>query len=137
MGGCTRTKFTWVDVHVGEGADEGEEDTKADGEARAQGRVLHMHRPSRERRAAGVSGALHATLLIYGEIDERGAKQVEAREEVEVRGEAEMFGDTSRDDSADEIARLVAGDVGGKCGRRVGGAVMLAEISERDISALV
>jgi hypothetical protein len=102
------------EVHVGKGADEGEQDAEADGEARAQGRVLQMHDPGGEVGAHAVGGGPHRRGLLHGEIDEQGAEQVEGGKEVEIGGEPEMVGDTGRDQPPDQIARHVAGDVGGE-----------------------
>jgi hypothetical protein len=69
--------------------------------------------------------------LLHGEINKQGAEQIEDGKEVEIGGEPEMVGDTGRDQPADQIARHVAGDVGGEGRRRILRAVMLAEIGKR------
>ncbi len=67
-------------------------------------------------RAHAFPDAAHRRCLLHGEIDERRAGEIEQREEIEIGGEAEMIGDAGGDQPPDEIARHVAGDVGGKRG---------------------
>ena len=49
-----------------------------------------------------------------GVIDKSGASQIDRGKEIEVRGQAEMVDDRSRDQPANEVAGDVAGDVGGE-----------------------
>ena len=70
--------------------------------------------------------------LLDGEIDEGGAEQIERGEEIEIGGEAEMVGDGRRDQAPDQVAGDIAGDVGRERARRVGRAVVLAEIGKRE-----
>ena len=81
-------------------------------------------------RAAG-SDLLHRRGLRDREVDQHGAGEIERREEVEIRGEAQMVGDRGRDQAADEIARDIAGDVGGERAAGVHGAALLAQIGQR------
>ena len=74
---------------------------------------------------------LHGRGLMHREVDQQRAGQVESREDVEVRGQAQVIGERRRDQPADQIARDIARDVGGEGAGRVGGAVFLAEIGER------
>ena len=67
-----------------------------------------------------------------GVIDEHRAREIERRKEVEIRGKAEVVSDRGRHQAANEIARDIAGDVGGKGATGVGGAALLAQISERE-----
>ncbi len=91
-----------------------------------------MHDPRLEMRAHASAHVLHRRRLLDGEIDQGGAEQIERGEEIEIGGEAEMVGDGRRDQPPDQVAGDVAGDVGGKRARRVGRAVMLAEIGKRE-----
>ena len=75
---------------------------------------------------------MHGLRLLDGEIDQHRAKQIEHGEEIEIRRQSEMIGHARRDQAPDEVARHVAGDVGGEGAGRIGGAVMLAKISERE-----
>jgi hypothetical protein len=124
-GGCN-------EIHISEGANEGEQDAEADGKARAQGWVLEMHDPGLEVRAHGGGHALHAGRLLHGEIDQHCADQVERGEEVEIGGKTEMVCYRGGDQTPNQIARDISGDIGGEGARRVGGAVVLTEISERE-----
>ena len=81
-------------------------------------------------RAHASAHVLHRRCLLDGEIDERCAEQIERGKEVEISGDTEMVGDGCRDQAPDEVAGNVAGDVGGEGARRIGRAVMLAEISK-------
>ena len=120
------------EIDVGEGADEREQDAEADAESRAQPRVAQMRDPRRERRAGGRRHLHHRRGLRDGEVDEHRAGEIERREEIEVRGKAQVVGDRGRNQAADEIAGDIAGDIGGEGATGVGCAAFLAEISQRE-----
>ncbi len=82
-----------------------------------------------ERASAGARR--HRRRAVDGERDERRTGEVEQREGVEVRGEAEMVRQARREEPADQIARDIARDVGGEGAGGIGRAAVLAEIGQR------
>jgi hypothetical protein len=65
-----------------------------------------------------------------GVIDKHGAGQVDRRKEIEVRGQAKMIDDRSRDQPANKVAGHIAGDVSSKCTVGVHVAALFAKIGE-------
>jgi hypothetical protein len=87
--------------------------------------MIHM-------RVHGGPHVVHGLGLLNGEIDQYRAEQIEHGEEIEVGRQPEMIGDAGRDQPPDEIARHIAGDVGGKGAGRIRGGVVLAKIGKRE-----
>ena len=79
----------------------------------------------------GSPEAVRGRRPLYGEIHERGAGEIERREEIEVRRQPEMIGHRRGDEPSDEIAGDIAGDVGGRSRGGVDRTRMFAEIGER------
>ena len=79
--------------------------------------ILQMHDPGGEVGSHARPGLPHRLGPLHGEIDEQCAKQVERGEEIEIGGEAKMVGDGGGEKPPDQVARHVAGDVGGEGGR--------------------
>ena len=65
-------------------------------------------------------------------IDEHSACEIECREEVEIRGETEVVRNRRRYETANEVARDIASDVGGEGATGVGCAALLAQICKRE-----
>src|SRR3984957_8705825 len=74
----------------------------------------------------------HARRGLDGEPDQNCPHHVEACEHLEVRRETKMIRHTRRDETADQVTRNIAGDVGGERRRRVALDRMIAHISERE-----
>ena len=91
-----------------------------------------MQAPDREWRAGQGLRRFHRFGARNREIHQNRTGEIEGREDVEIRCQAEMVGHRGRDQSADQIARDVAGDVGRECASRVLGTARLAEIRERE-----
>ena len=102
------------EIHVGERADEGEQDAEADAEARPQWWVAQMLQPDRKRRRRCRLVGHHRRGARMREIDQHGAGEIERCEEIEVCRQTQMVGDAGGNQPADQIARDIAGDVGGE-----------------------
>src|SRR5262249_34043162 len=91
-----RTDAKWRlhehEIDIGEGADEGEQDAKADGEARPKRWILEMHDPGFKMRAHAWAGRLHARGPLHRKINQQRTGKVECGKEIEVGGEAEVIG---------------------------------------------
>ena len=86
------------------------------------------------RREAAIAPSphrMHRLDALDGEIDQHRAGEIEQREEIEIRRQAEIVGDRGRDQPADQIAGDVAGDVGGERAAGIHRAALLAEIGQR------
>src|SRR5579885_1873132 len=83
-------------IDIGENANEGEENAKADHEGGAKGAIAQMRG---KHMCCGVSLrvlGLHRLHMIDRQIDEDRAGDIEASEDKEVTGQAEMIGDRRR-----------------------------------------
>jgi hypothetical protein len=74
---------------------------------------------------------MHRLDPIDREIDQGSARHIEDGEKVEIPGQAESVHDRCRNEAAEQVARYIAGDVGGKCAARLYCAALLPEIGER------
>ena len=77
-----------------------------------------------------VMGAAAAAPSGNGEIGKQRTQQVQDGEGVEGAGKPEVLGCARRYQTADEIARYIARDVGGECGGSIGRRVALAEMRQ-------
>src|SRR5262249_20870511 len=75
-------------------------------------------------------GLLHRSRARNGEVDEDSACEIERREKIKIPGEPQMIGKRRRHQAADEIARNIAGDVGGEGAGGGGSAAVLSQIGE-------
>ena len=119
------------EIHVGEGADEGEQDQEADGEGGAQCGIGEMAEPRLERLLMLHVRLPHRRRALDAEPDQHRARQIEDGEHPEVGGEAEMVDQARSHQAAEQVGGDVAGDVGGKGAGGVGGTGVLAEIGKR------
>ena len=83
------------------------------------------------KRRGCIADRVHRLNPLDGEINQHRAGKIEQREEIEIRRQAEMIGDSRRNQPADQIACDVTGDVGRKCAACIHRAALLAEIGER------
>src|SRR5262245_66140090 len=93
------------EVDVGEGADEREQDAKADAERRTHPRVAQVCDPRREGRARGRPHLHHWGRLRDCVIDEYRTGEVEDGKEIEIPGQAQVIGDPRRYQATNQIAR--------------------------------
>src|SRR3981189_2555913 len=99
------------EVDEGEGPDEAEQDAEADAECGAKWRIAPVpeHRCERRLRRRPRMHRLHPP---DGEVHQRGAGEIQRREEVEIRYQTQPKNDTRTKQAAEQLARVVTGDIG-------------------------
>ena len=124
------------EIHVGERADEGEQDKEADGEGRAQRGIGEVEQEAREGRSPSCMrahvGLPHGLDARDREPHQHGTREIERREDVEIRGESQVIDDAGGQQAAEQVGGDVAGDIGGECAGGVGGRRVLAKVGERE-----
>ena len=118
------------EVDVGEGADEGEQQQEADGEAGAQRGLAQVIAQRGERRRSVHCRHRHGHRRPQREPGERGAGQIQRSEDLEVGGQAEVVCHRGREQAAEQVARHIAGDVGRERAGRRGLAAMLRQVRQ-------
>ena len=74
---------------------------------------------------------MHRLDALDREINQHRAGEIEQREEIEIRCQAEAVGDRGGNQPADQVARDIAGDIGRERAAGVHRAALFAEIGER------
>ena len=117
------------EVDEGEGPDEAEQDAEADAECGAKWRIAPVpeHRCERRLRRRPRMHRLHP---LDGEVHQRGAGEIQRREEVEIRCQPERVDDSCGNQAADQVAGDVAGDIGRKGAAGIHRAALFTEIGQ-------
>src|SRR5262249_22644738 len=115
-------------VDEGEGTNKGEQQAKSDAEPGDQARIAETPRPGDRAARQGITMRSRARRYLNGEPNQYCASQIEAGEDKEIGRETEMVSDSGGDHAAYEIARDVAGHVGGKRDRRLARTSVFPEI---------
>ena len=115
------------EIDVGECADKGEQDAESDAERRAQGGHAQMAAPDRQRMVAARVGPRRA---FDHQRRERRAQEVQRGKGQEIAGDAEVVDQRGGAQPPDEVARDIAGDIGGEGAGQVLGGRMFAQMGE-------
>src|SRR6516165_538606 len=89
-----------------------------------------MQRPRAQLGGGSAPKAMRRWGAMHGKIDQQSASQVKRGKEIEIPSKPEIIGDRGRDETSDEVARHIAGDVGGGRGCGIDRAWMFAEMCE-------
>src|SRR5262249_39386931 len=105
------------EVHIGENADKGEQDEKANAEGCSKGWIAQMLAPAcQRRRSLACSAERRYSAQI--EDDQESSSQIQDGEEVEACRKAEQIGDRGSNEAPNQIAGDNASDIGGQRRRR-------------------
>jgi hypothetical protein len=74
---------------------------------------------------------MHGLHALDREVDQQRARKIEQGKEIEIRRQAQIVGQSRRDETPDQVACDVPRDVGGKRAASVHRAAPLAEIGKR------
>src|SRR5262249_54322991 len=115
------------EVHIGENADKGEQDEKANAEGCTKGWIAQMLAPARQRRRSLACSA-ERRYSPQIEDDQESSSQIQDGEEVEACRKAEQIGDRGSNEAPNQIAGDNACDIGGQRRRRLFRTATLSQI---------